>query len=79
MFETKAYMKKSFKIEIKSTPDTKAACAENNCWLCEREFKNEDHKENPVVKDHCNITCIFSGLAQKNAKGIHKKHILYLH
>ena len=36
------------------------------CWLCEKEFKLKDLKENPVFKDHCFLTGNFRGLSHNN-------------
>ena len=61
-----AYMKKYFKNNIEINPDTLFAFVAIKCWLCEEDFKNEDEKENPVVKDHCHLTGKFRGLAHIN-------------
>ena len=34
--------------------------------LCEKEYKNEDEKENPVVKQHCQLLGKFRGFAHNN-------------
>ena len=39
---------------------------QSTCWLCEKEFKLNDVKENPIVKDHCNLTGKFRDLAHNN-------------
>ena len=60
-------MKTYFKNELEINLDT---ILENydqtTCWLCEKEFKPKDVKENPVVKDHCHLTGKVRGLAHNN-------------
>ena len=67
MLEIESYMKTYFKNELEINLDT---ISENydqtTCWLCEKEFKLKDVKENPVVEDHCHLTDKFRGLAQNN-------------
>ena len=36
---------------------------QTTCWLCEKESKLKDIKENPVVQKHCHLTGKFRGLA----------------
>ena len=63
MLEIESFMKNYFKNEIEINLDT---ISENydqtTCWLCEKEFKPKDRKENPIVKDHCHLTGRFRGL-----------------
>ena len=67
MLEIESYMKNYFKNEIEINLDTVPEnCDQSSCWLCEKEFKLKDMKENPVVKDHCHLTGIFRGLAHNN-------------
>ena len=67
MLEIESYMKTYFKNDLEIDLDT---ILENynqtTCWLCEKEFKPEDVKENPVVIDHCHLTGKFRGLAHNN-------------
>ena len=52
-----------FKNGIKIILDTIAKrFDQSTCWLCEKEFKLEDVKENPFVKGHCQLTGKFRGL-----------------
>ena len=64
MLEIESYMKTYFKNELEYNPDT---IPENynqiTCWLCEKEFKFKEIKENPVFRDHCHLTGRFRGLA----------------
>ena len=65
MLEIESNMKNYFKTGIKINLDT---ISENydqtNCWLCEKEFRPKDKKENPIV--NCHLTGRFRGLAHKN-------------
>ena len=67
MYRIESYMKTYFENELEINLDT---ISENydqtTCWLCEKEFKPKDVKENPVVKDHCHLTGNFRGLAHNN-------------
>ena len=67
MMEIENYMKTYFKNELEINLDT---IPENydktTCWLCEKEFKPKDLKENPIVTDHCHLTGRFRGLAHNN-------------
>ena len=67
MLEIESYMKTYFQNELEINLDT---ILENfdqtTCWLCEKEFKLKDMKENPIVKDHCHLTGRFRGLAHNN-------------
>ena len=62
--EIESYMKTYFKNELEIYLDT---ISENynqtTCWLCEKELKPKDLKENPVFRDHCHLTGRFRGLA----------------
>ena len=67
MLETEGYMKTYFKNELEINLDTiPENYDQTTCWLCEKEFKPEDVKKNPVVKDHCHLTGKFRGLAHNN-------------
>ena len=67
MLEIESYMKMYFKNELEINSDTMPEnYNENNCWLCEKEYKTKDVKENPIVKDHCHLTGRFRGLAHNN-------------
>ena len=67
MLEIESYMKNFFKNEIEFNLDTiPEDYDQTTCWLCEKEFKLQDMKENPVVKDHCHLTGIFRGLAHNS-------------
>ena len=67
MLEMESYMKNYFKNEIEINLDT---ISENydqtTCWLCEKEFRPKDKKENPIVKDHCHLTGRFRCLAHNS-------------
>ena len=67
MLEIESYMKNYFKNELEIILDTiPKNLDQTTCWLCEKEFKLKDVKENPVVKDHCHLTGKFGGLANNN-------------
>ena len=67
MMEIEAYMKNYFKNEIEINLDTiPKSLDQTTCWLCEKEFKLKDVKENPFVKDHCHLSGKFRGLAHNN-------------
>ena len=67
MLEIKGYMKNFFKNELEFNLDTiPKKIDQTTCWLCEKEFKPKDVKENPVVKDHCHLTGTVRGLAHNN-------------
>ena len=67
MLEIESYMKTYFKNELEINPDKKPENYDPaTCWLCEREFKLKDIKENPIVKDHCHLTGKFRGLAHNS-------------
>ena len=67
MLEIEGDMKNYFKNELEINLDTiPKKFDQTNCWLCEKEFKSKDVKENPVVKDHCHLTGKFRGLAHNN-------------
>ena len=38
----------------------------STCWLCEKDFKLKDIKDNPIFKGHCHLTGKFRGLAHNN-------------
>ena len=67
MLETESYMKnypkKELEINLNAIPEN---YDQSSCWLCEKEFELKDLKENPFVKDHCNLTGKFRGLAHNN-------------
>ena len=67
MLEIETYMKTYFKneleIDLVTIPENDN---QTTCWLCEKEFKPKDLKENPVVRDHCHLTGRFRGLAHNN-------------
>ena len=65
--EIEGYMKNYFKNDLEINLDTiPENYDQTTCWLCEKEFKPKDLKENPVVKDHCYITGKSGGLAHNN-------------
>ena len=67
MLEIESYMKTYFKNELENNLDTiPENYDQTSCWLCEKEFKPKDVKENPVVRDHCHLTGRFRGLAHNN-------------
>ena len=64
MLEIESYMKTYFKTKLEIIPDTiPENYDESTCWLCEKEFKPKDVKENPIVRHHCHSTGRFRGLA----------------
>ena len=67
MLEIERYTKTYFKNELENNPDTiPENYNQNTCWLCKKEFKLIDMKENPIVKDHCHLTGRFRGLAHNS-------------
>ena len=65
--EIEGYMKKYFKNEIEIILDTNPEnYYQTSCWLCQKEIKLKDVKENSVVKDHCHLTGKFRGFAHNN-------------
>ena len=67
MLEMESYMKIYFKNELEINLDTiPENYDQTTCWLCEKEFKPKDIKENPIVRDHCHLTGRFRGLAHNN-------------
>ena len=67
MLKIEAHMKNYFKNELEINLDTiPENYDQTTCWLCEKEFKPKDVKENPVVRDHCYLTGRFRGLAHNN-------------
>ena len=67
LLEKENYMKTYFKNEREINLDTiPENYDKSTCWLCEKEFKLKDVKENPVVKDPCHLAGKFRGLAHKN-------------
>ena len=67
MLEIEEYVKSFFKNELEINLDTiPKTYDQTTCWLCEKEFKLKDVKENPVAKDHCHLTGKFRGLAHNN-------------
>ena len=67
MLEIESHMKTYFKNELEINLDTiPKNYDQTTYWLCEKEYKPKDVKENPVVKDHCHLTARFRGLAHKS-------------
>ena len=67
MLEIESYMKTYFKNELEINLDTiPENYGHTTCWLCEKEIKPKDVKENPIVRDHCHLTGRFRGLAHNN-------------
>ena len=67
MLEIEDFMKTYFKNELEINLDTiPEIYDQTTCWLCEKEFRPKDEKENPIVKDHCHLTGRFRGLAHNN-------------
>ena len=67
MFEMESYMKTYFKNDVEINLDPiPENYDQTTCWLCEKEFKLEDLKENPVVKDHGHLTGNFRGPAHNS-------------
>ena len=67
MLERENYMKNYFKNEIEINLDTiPENYDKSTCWLCEKEYKRKDIKDNPIVRDHCHLTGRFRGLAHNN-------------
>ena len=67
MLEIEGDMKNYFISELEINLDTiPKTFDQTTCWLCEKEYKLKDVKENPVVKDHCHLTGKFRGLAHNN-------------
>ena len=67
MLEIESYMKNFFKIELEIDLDTIPETFNlTTCWLCKKEFRPKDKKENPIVKDHCHLTGRFRGLAHNS-------------
>ena len=65
--EIESYLKTYFESELEINLDTiPKNYYQTTCWLCEKEFKPKDEKENPIVKDHCHLTGRFRGLAHNN-------------
>ena len=59
----KTYFKNELEINLDTIPEN---YDQTTCWLCEKEFRPKDKKENPIVKDHCHLTGRFRGLAHNN-------------
>ena len=67
MLEIEGYMKKNFKKELQFNFDTiPESFDRSTCWICEKEFKLNDVKETPVVRDHCHLTGKFRSIALIN-------------
>ena len=63
MLEKDSYMKTNFEKELEIILDTiPKNYDQTTCWLCKKEFKLKDLKENPVFKDHCHLTGKLRGL-----------------
>ena len=80
MLEIESYLKTYFKIELEIILDTiPENYDQTSCWLCEKEFKLKDMKENPIVKDHCHLTGRFRGLAHNNCNlNTRKAHMSFV-
>ena len=59
----KNYFENALEINLDTIPKN---YDQTTVWLCEKEFKLKDIKENPVVKYHCHITGKFRGLAHES-------------
>ena len=69
MLEIEGYMKNYFQNKLEINLDTVPEKYDQSiCSLCEKEFRLEDKKENPVVTDHCYLTGRFRGLAHNSCK-----------
>ena len=67
MLEIEGYMKNYLKTELEFNLDTiPKNYDQTTCWLCEKKFKPKNLEENPVVRDHCHLTCRFRGLAHNS-------------
>ena len=67
MLQIESYMKYYFKNEIEINLHTiSEKFDQNTCWLCEKEFRPKDKKENPIVKDYCHLAGRLRGLAHNN-------------
>ena len=56
-------MKNELEINLETIPTN---YDQTTGWLCEKEFRPKDKKENPIVKNHCQLTGRFRGLAHNN-------------
>ena len=65
MLEIETYLKHYFEneIELKSNTIPNNYKEKSSCGLCEKECKIEDDDENPIVRDHCDLTSKLRGLA----------------
>ena len=74
MLEIEGYMENYFKnvlgIILVTIPEN---YDQSTCWLCEKEFKLNEMKKNPVVKDHRFLTGKFRGLAHNSWNLITRK------
>ena len=62
MLEIESYKKTYFKNELEINLDKiPQNYDQTTCWLCEKEFTPKDLKDNPVVRDHCQLTGRFRG------------------
>ena len=67
MLEIEGYMKKNFKKELQFIFDTiLESFVRKTSWLREKEFKLNDVKETPVVRDQCHLTGKFRSIAHIN-------------
>ena len=67
MLEIEGYMKNYFENEPEYIIDTiPENYDQTTCWLCEKDFKLRDVKDNPIVKDHCHLTGKFRGIAHNS-------------
>ena len=69
MLENETFVKQYSEKKIEIICDTMYDCDndENRCCLCEKEFKKEHEKENPVAQDLCRSTGNFRGLARNKS------------
>ena len=67
LLEKEGYKKNYFENEFEENLDKiPKKYDQTTCWLCEKEIKFKDVKENLIVKDHCAPTGNFRGLAHNN-------------
>ena len=75
MLKIETYLKYFIEIKIEEKPNTKPIIygrskidvllvnRKDSCWLSQKEYKNEQKTEKPVVKDHRPLASKFRGLA----------------
>ena len=80
MLEIEGYMKICFRNDLEIDLDTiPENYDQTTCWLCEKEFKPKDVKDNSIVRDHCHLTGKFRGLAHNNCNlNTRKVHTLFV-